>query len=134
MVTAKDVMTKEIISVRDTTDVKKVLKLLVEKNVTGLPVISDEGYLVGMVTEKDILQMLYKQTIKNRTVSDMMTHGIVSFDENDNLIDIYKCLMENNFRRVPILSEGKLVGIISRRDIIKFLSSKTIRPEALDDA
>ncbi len=127
MFTAKDAMTSSIITVTEKTDIKDAIKLLVEKNVTGLPVVTEEGYLTGIVTEKDVLQFLYKQTSKNKTVADLMTREIVTFNENDNLIDIFKCLMENNFRRVPILSDGKLAGIISRKDIIKFLFRKPAR-------
>ena len=50
-----------------------------------------------------------------------MIRDSTTFNEEDDLFDIYECLMENSFRRVPILSEGKLRGLISRRDIIKFI-------------
>ncbi len=48
-----------------------------------------------------------------------MTKEVVSFEQNEDLIAICECLVENNFRRVPIVADGKLVGIISRRDIIR---------------
>jgi CBS domain-containing protein len=48
----------------------------------------------------------------------------VTFDQEEDLINIFKCLVNNSFRRVPVMSKGRLVGIISRRDIIKFLSRK----------
>ena len=62
------------------------------------------------------------------SVADLMTPNVTCFDENDDLIAVFKGLVENNFRRVPILSQGKLVGIISRTDIIKFLSKSTAKP------
>jgi CBS domain-containing protein len=98
---------------------------MVDHRVTGLPVVNDDMHLLGMVTEKDILKiLLYEKDIKNRTASDLMTMGITSFDEDEDLMPIIKSLVENNFRRVPILSDEKLVGIISRRDILGFLSKK----------
>ncbi|MFZ5571911.1 MAG: HPP family protein [Thermodesulfobacteriota bacterium] len=127
MFTARDVMTTNIITVDEKTDIRDAIKLLVENNVTGLPVVSESGCLIGIVTEKDILQFLYKQQSKNKTVADLMTRDIITFQESDNLIEIFKSLMENSFRRVPILADGKLVGIISRKDIIKFLFRKPAR-------
>jgi CBS domain-containing protein len=78
-----------------------------------------------MVTEKDILKSLwYNSNVKGSSAADLMSGEIISFDENDNLMKVFESLVESNFRRVPILSEGKLAGIISRRDIIEFLSKK----------
>jgi CBS domain-containing protein len=103
-----------------------VIKLLVERNVTGVPVVDDADRLLGMVTEKDILMLLlYDPNVKGKTATDLMTTEIVHFDEDENLMTIFESLVQRNFRRVPILSDGHLVGIISRRDIIKFLSEKS---------
>jgi len=102
-----------------------VIRFLAEHEVTGAPVVSDDMHLLGMVTEKDILMMLlYDKNIKTKTVADLMTKEVISFTEQDDLMEIFKILVENNFRRVPILSNGKLTGIVSRRDIIHFLSEK----------
>jgi CBS domain-containing protein len=97
--------------------------MLVRDSVTGMPVVDDEMRLIGVVTEKDILKMLYNKE-KSKTVQELMTRDVVTFDQDDDLINIFKCLVNNSFRRVPVMSKGRLVGIISRRDIIKFLSGK----------
>ena len=86
-----------------------------------LIVVSGDMQVIGIVSEKDMLKLLYSEEIGDRPVSDIMTKDIKTFDEDDDLFDIYEYLMENNFRRVPILSQGKLTGLISRRDIIKFI-------------
>ena len=125
MVKAKDIMSTTVTTVHEYANVMEVIKLLVEHNVTGLPVVDDSGRLLGMVTEKDILMLLlYDPDVKGKTVTDLMTTEIIHFDEDDNLMSIFESLVQSNFRRVPILSEGRLVGIVSRRDIIKFLSAK----------
>ena len=125
MVQAKDVMTTRLMTIRPQTKIIEVIKLMVDHSVTGLPVVNDDMDLLGMVTEKDILEiLLYEKNIKRLTASDLMTTEITSFSEDDDLIAILKSLVENNFRRVPILSNGALVGIISRRDIMNFLSAK----------
>ena len=68
-----------------------------------------------------MLKLLYETRIQDASVAEVMTREVVSFDENDDVIDVCECLIDNHFRRVPILSEGRLAGIISRRDIIKFI-------------
>jgi CBS domain-containing protein len=125
MVRAKDVMSKRVMTLKPDSRVVDVIRFLAEHEVTGAPVVSDDMHLLGMVTEKDILMMLlYDKNIKTKTVADLMTKEVISFTEQDDLMEIFKILVENNFRRVPILSNGKLTGIVSRRDIIHFLSEK----------
>ena len=128
MVCAKDIMATEVITVTEDATMKHVIQLLVTRGITGLPVVSDDMELLGIVTEKDVLKALYNRDVQVNSVADLMTGDIVSFDENDDLIKVFKGLVENNFRRVPILSQGKLVGVISRTDIIKFLSTSAARP------
>jgi CBS domain-containing protein len=123
MVTAKEIMSKSVLTVDKDTTPNELIKTLVREKVTGLPVIDDEMHLLGVVTEKDILKMLYHKE-KSKTVQELMTRDVVTFDQDDDLINIFKCLVNNSFRRVPVMSKGRLVGIISRRDIIKFLSRK----------
>jgi CBS domain-containing protein len=77
--------------------------------------------LASVIPEKDVLKLLYDVKDKPGKVEDFMTEEVFSFDQEDSLIDIAECFIKNNFRRVPITSEGKLVGIISRKDIIKYI-------------
>ncbi|MGA1823684.1 MAG: HPP family protein [bacterium] len=128
MFKAKDIMIKNVITVKKETPIYKAIKLLAEKNITGLPVVSDDMHLLGIITEKDMMKLMYDPDIEYCQVADLMTSKVVYFDENDKIQDVCQKLMENNFRRVPILSEGKVVGIISRSDIIKFILLKTLKP------
>ena len=118
---AKSIMTTNVASVKRQTPIYEAIRILVEKNITGLPVVNDDMTLAGIISEKDVLRLLYDIEDKPGKVEDFMTKGIVSFNQEDSLIDITECLIKNNFRRVTITSEGKLVGIISRKDIIKFI-------------
>jgi CBS domain-containing protein len=118
---ARDIMSRDVATVRRDAKVKDVIKLLVEHKITGLPVVDSDMYLIGMVTEKDVLKMLYESHGQGASVEDLMTTEIVCFDEDDDLMSVFESLVENNFRRVPVLSEGRLTGIISRGDIIRFL-------------
>lgn len=121
MFKAKTVMVTDIITVKKHTPIYEAIRILVEHNITGLPVVNDDMTLAGILSEKDVLKLLYETHDKPGVVEDYMSENIVTFDENDNLIDITECLINNNFRRVPITSGGKLAGIISRKDIIKYI-------------
>jgi len=119
---AKDLMTKNVISVKKDTPVLDALKFMVEKNVTGVPVVDDDMLVVGILSEKDVLRLLHaSEDEKRKVVEEFITHPVIHFDEEEDLDDVCDCLMNNYFRRVPVTSKGKLVGIISRRDIIGYI-------------
>lgn len=124
MLAAKDLMQTELISVTKETSIVDVVDILGKKKLTGLPVVDDEGNLVGIITEKDVLRIAYQiisdtYDLSNcKTVGDLMITDIVTFDTEDNLADICQCFMNRPIRRVPVVENGKLVGVVSRRDII----------------
>jgi CBS domain-containing protein len=124
---AKDVMKSGLLTVKKTTPIYEAMEILATKNVTGLPVVDDFMNLVGVVSEKDILKLLYNPNAKPGLVQDYMTSDVVSFDKNASLFDICHCLIDNNFRRVPILDHGTLVGIISRTDIMAYIMTNRSR-------
>jgi CBS domain-containing protein len=118
MFKAKEIMKTEVKTVKRKTETYEAIRILVENNITGLPVVNDDMTLAGIISEKDVLRLLYDMEDKPGYVEDFMTEDVVSFDKEDSLIDIAESLIKNDFRRVPILEEGKLVGILSRKDII----------------
>lgn len=118
---AKTVMTSNVVYVQKQTPIDEAIEILVEKNITGLPVVNDDMTLAGVISEKDVMQLLYDNGKMSGKVEDFMTENPLSYEQEDNLIDIAECFMKNNFRRVPITSEGKLVGIVSRRNIIEYI-------------
>jgi len=122
MLKAKDIMTREVVSTTRDTPAIEALKVLLEKKVAGMPVVEEDMTLVGIITEKDLLALFQEgEDAKNKTVVDYMTEPAVSFDENERLYDIWRCLLDVTFRRVPVTSKGKVVGIVSRPDVLKFV-------------
>jgi CBS domain-containing protein len=120
---AKDIMTDDVISVKEDAPVSKAISLLIENDITGIPAVQNDFTLVGILTEKDVLKMVYtKEDQRNEPVCNLMTTPPVHFDENDGLLDVCDCLIYNHFRRVPVTSKGKVVGIISRPDVIRYVS------------
>ena len=131
MLKAKDIMKKKVITVKRDTSIQEAIRILVDNNITGLPVVNDDMTLAGIISEKDMLRFLSNldllmllEDIKksDATVEDFMTEKVVAFDRDDTVSDVCDCLVKKNFRRVPILSEGEVVGIISRKDLIKYIS------------
>jgi CBS domain-containing protein len=121
MVKAKDIMTKRVISVKTDTPIYDALKLIASYGISGLPVVEDDLTLVGIVSEKDVLSLFYNNNDDEITVDDFMTQPPIFFDENESILDVCDFLRKNIFRRVPITSDGKLVGIISIRDVIEYI-------------
>ncbi len=121
MFETKTIMTTDVITVKRHTPLSRVIEILTDNNITGLPVVNDDRTLAGIISEKDVLSLVYESEDDSAKVEDFMTKDVVSFEQNEDLIAICECLVNNNFRRVPIVSDGKLVGVISRRDIIKYI-------------
>ena len=120
MLKAKDIMTEDVVSVKKDTPIYEAVDILAENKIAGIPVVEDDMTLIGILSEKDVLSLLffYGQDEK-RTVNDFMTQPAVYFDEDESLINVCDCLTNHDFRRVPITSKGKLVGVVSRADIIE---------------
>lgn len=141
MLEAKTVMKTSLITVKRDTPIYDAIDLLSKNKITGLPVVNDDMTIAGIISEKDVLSLLDEldnllmiDDLKNSTatVDDFMTKEVVSFDEDDDMFDVCDCLIENNFRRVPVTSKGKLVGIITRGDIVAYiLKLRTIEKQAL---
>lgn len=120
MLEAKDVMTKRVICIGKDTPIIEAIRLMVDKNVTGIPIVEDDMTLIGILSEQDVLRLFHTfEEEKNRTVNDFMTQPAVHFEKSERLLDVCYCLRDNSIRRVPVTSGGKVVGVISRSDIIK---------------
>jgi CBS domain-containing protein len=120
----KDIMTKDVITVNKETRIQDVIKIIVENNITGLPVVNNKMQLVGIISEKDVLSLLYNVGSRTGRVEEFMSRKVVCFDVDDNLVDVCECLVNNHFRRVPIVEgpKKKLVGIITTKNIVERIS------------
>jgi CBS domain-containing protein len=120
MLQAKDIMTKQVVCIRRDTPIFEAIKLMANNNITGIPVVEDDLTLVGMLSEQDVLRLFHTyDDEKDRTVNDFMTQPAIHFEENELLLDVCYCLRDNSIRRVPVTSNGKVKGVISRSDILK---------------
>ncbi len=119
MLRARDIMSRNVISVQKDAPILEAVKLLVDLNISGLPVVEDDMTLTGILSEKDVVELFYdSEQAESKTVEDYMTYPAVYFEDNNALLNICDFLAKNIFRRVPVTSDGKLVGIISIQDIL----------------
>jgi CBS domain-containing protein len=120
---AQDIMSTEIISVREGTTIEEALKLLVNSRITGLPVTNKEGTMVGVFSDYDVITQISESGLpKAETFRQPIKYSteVKSVTEKTTLEEILKLFISSRFRRLPVInSESKLVGIITRRDLMK---------------
>jgi CBS domain-containing protein len=122
MISISDIMSTDLKTVTPTTPIYEALDLLAKNRVSGLPVVDNFNQVVGIITEKDVLRILIDKNLDvKKLVYDYMSREVICFTEDDDAIDICKFFLRNNIRRVPIVRDGKLVGVVSRRDIVPLI-------------
>ena len=156
---AADVMTTKVLSAGPDTSVADAARLMVSNNISGLPVIDGAGRLVGIVTEGDFLRRAETGTERHRTrwlefllgpgrladeyvrthaqrVEEVMTRDVATVTEDASLDEIVRLMERRRIKRVPIIRDGKLVGIVSRANLLRALASVAdeLRPVAASDS
>lgn len=116
---AKDIMSKDVITTGPEITLDKVIKKLVKNKISGMPVIDENGKIIGVVSEKDILNFAFCGYLRSTKVKEAMSKNVIYFESETSIEIIVLSISKNHFRRMPIIEDGKVVGIVSRRDIIK---------------
>ncbi len=120
MFKAMDIATKMVVTTKPETPIYDAIRLLANRNISQLPVLDADLNLVGVLSERDVLELLYETRDQtHQTVADYMDTNISSLDVSANLIDLCDSLVSGNLRSIPITKEGKLSGIASRADVIQ---------------
>lgn len=111
MLKAKDVMTKNVVTVSPDATLVDATELLDAKGITGMPVVDGEGKVIGILTEKDILNFSFKYigNLRSTKVKEAMTKTVVSFTSDTEIDRIAECFSKSSFRRVPIIDGGRLI-------------------------
>ena len=129
MFKTRDIMTKGVICVSIDTPILDAIQIMVNNGVSGVPVVEEDMTLVGILSEQDVLRLFHTHIQeRNRTTGEFMTQPAICFEENDSLLDICYRLRDSSIRRVPVTSDGKVTGIISRSDIIKCILQLSQEP------
>ncbi|MFA0751348.1 MAG: hypothetical protein SLRJCFUN_001751 [Candidatus Fervidibacter sp.] len=115
--TAKDIMTTRVVTVKPSTPIPEAARLLVRRKISGVPVVDekDKTKVVGILTEADLLAA----PAGAKTVAEVMRKRVISVSPETPIDDIAAILVKRKIKRVPVLEGGKLVGIVSRIDVLR---------------
>lgn len=147
MIKVKDIMTTNVISVSPETEILQAARIMVEKRINGLPVLDDTGKLVGILCQSDLvaqqknvpipslfslmdgfmpltsLKKIEKEVekIAALTVAQAMTQKPVTVSPETNIEEVASLMVDRNFHTLPVIANGKLVGIVGKEDVLKTL-------------
>ena len=147
MMKASDVMSREVVWIKESASVWDAFLLMRQHNISGLPVMDEQGNLSGMITEGDVLRDVkslhlpghmkalesllaswrdthYEETVwkkSARPVKDVMNFPVITVDEETNVGDIARIMLEERINRIPVVRDGEVVGMVSRSDILRAL-------------
>ncbi len=120
----RDYMKTSIQSFSPEENLNTVIETLLEKRISGGPVVNEKNELVGIISEGDCLKQIsesryYNMPEAEKKVGDYMTKQVKTIDGNTNIFDAIKLFLNEKKRRFPIVENGKLVGLVSQKDILK---------------
>ena len=112
---ASDIMTRKVATIRPEASAQEAAQLLDEKRISGAPVIDADSKIIGIITEADIISKVDRDGL---CVADIMSHDVIAIGEETPVSEIAALLTERKIKRVPVVCDNKLVGIVSRADIV----------------
>lgn len=134
MTTIDQIMASPAESLRPETSVLEAIKFLISHHSGSAPVVSAEGKLVGMISELELLDVIFSAAVKDDLISTYMTTDVHFVEPNDSLAKVAQLFALYKFRRLPVVENGKLVGVIGRRDLMNFaLRSNYVLTDPLVD-
>lgn len=126
---AKNIMTRDVITVSPDMAVKRVAALLIKNQISGAPVADQKGNIVGVVSEADILAK------KGKQVRQIMSTKVISVKEDTSVKEIARLMTTHRIKRLPVMNGRKVIGIISRADVVSAIAlgkHGAVRPPLYD--
>ncbi len=124
----KDYMSAGLVTLSPSTSILEAARRLVEKRISGAPVVDQQGNLVGLLSEKDCMRIVLQAGYHSDaagTVEEYMHKEVKTVDAERNIVDVAMMFIEDDYRRYPVMKDGRLVGQISRRDVLRALEDLT---------
>ncbi len=123
----RDYMARDLTNLAPDMEINHAMHILLEQRISGAPVLNEAGWLVGILSKRDCLKAaLHASYFREwgETVEDYMTKDIKTLDAEMDIVEAAKAFIDSPFRRFPVLNDGKLVGLVSRTDILQALSDQ----------
>ena len=121
----RDIMSKMVISVRPDATLNDAVKILTKHHLSGAPVVSTEGEVVGFISEPNLMDVLFDQESRTRKVSDYMSSEVQMVHVNDSIATAATMFAMYGFRRLPVIDDGRLIGVVTRRDLLAYSLTST---------
>jgi CBS domain-containing protein len=118
----KLIMTQNAVSVETSAKISEAIELMKDKNLGGLPVVDDRKHVKGIITERDIAS-LFADRISGIKVAQLMSEKVITALPTTTIFEAERTMTTQGFRRLPIIYDGKVIGIITTMDIIRFFGS-----------
>ncbi len=125
--TVADIMATRLITVPSDMNIHEAIRILLDKRISGAPVVDENGALVGMLSKKDCLKIVFSSQYHDDwggPVSDFMSAPVETLDPDLDLVSVAQAFLDSHFRRFPVVRDGRLVGQVSRYDILKVLAEE----------
>jgi CBS domain-containing protein len=116
------IMEEDVITLREGDSIDDVIKMMLLGNLSGFPVVNDESKVIGIVSERDFIGLVANIITGNR-VADFMSRDVVSVRPDTKVEDAARVMISNDFRRLPIVHEGVMTGVVTTSDIVNYLGS-----------
>ena len=120
MIRIRDVMNPDVVVVGPEWTVEQTIEFLTEHHIGGSPVVNESGELVGMISELALIDVVFDHSIKNAPISKYMNRELQKVGPDDSLTRAAQLFALYSFRRLPVVENGSLVGIITRRDLMNY--------------
>jgi CBS domain-containing protein len=117
---AREIMTRDVISILDEATVEDAARLLARNRISGLPVVNGSGMLMGLVTEHDLIAK------QGRLVSEIMSRSVITVSPDTAVEEVQHLLTNQRIRRVPVVEDGRVVGIVSRSDLVRQIAMRWV--------
>ena len=122
----KDFMTADPVSLAPDMDIHRAMKILLEREISGAPVLDEQGGLVGILSIKDCLKVAFSASYHREwggPVSEFMSSEVQTIESDTDIVEVAELFLKVRYRRFPVVTNGRLDGLISRYDVLRALDA-----------
>ncbi len=125
--TVAEIMATRLVTFTPETNIHRAIRVLLDRRISGAPVVDEDGNLVGVLSKKDCLKIVFSSRYHDDwggPVRDYMSAPVETLDADQDIVSAAQHFLGSHFRRFPVLRAGKLVGQVSRADILRVLTEE----------